>query len=908
MKSKGILFLAVTVILVTLVMTGIYAISLPSPIVNLLEPQNKALLSDNSVTIQCSAQTNVDGQSLKNITLYDDFGGSWTSDETQNVSGQGPVKVTFIRDVTDGSYKWNCLACATIPLLGTQCSFADADYTFTVDTTPPETSIVYFTHNDYVTDPHYCDVEYDGLTTTWIGYNSNVVTHGVSEDESGIKVDTFSPAHVWDQVFITWYQVNPESPNGAETVPWNTLNFLWTVSLTPNDRHRVCGRAMDIAGNQELPGQGQINVWGLSERQDYNGECCDVCVDMGGLNPTITKTIGQPSVTKDDLVYLTNHTPINLSCTNIHEDIPCSPPTYLRYKIDDGSWTTVNGQGEIELETGDFYIDNSYADGLHTISYECGTEAGGVTTGSETDFLDNTGPTVHKDIGMPKYPENCGEDGPMCYVTNHTNFTFSCNDGNGVDSGTVTVNGGTNDWPYVTTFDLPNGQFNINYYCTDALGNEGSEKTETDYMDNQQPVIDITEPNQYENQFGCGSNMFTVMATITNGGVGVKGANATLGSRTIQLTYNPVLNSWTGDMNHWGLMAGNYDLVITAWDYLGNTNIESYPITLNYDVNFQDPTGTRSCCPKGSTCTYDFNVTMCHGGNATAMMMSKVCGTGYWYPALWYSNNAAQVTQVPWLQFLNYLSNGFPESPWNFLSLNSNDLGINAIVHLNISVPTGWQGGASDDCKILKFKWVAGNDNSPVRLSPNNNAPFPYNLDGLGEFDLNDKGNCVEFNIAERQCAPNRPSNTCGTDNCGNSYNNCNSGYVCQDNQCVQSQTHHGGGGGGGSSLVATSTCNPNWVCGSWNVCTSGIQIRNCADSNNCGTLEGMPAESQACDEAQASSSSTSNENAGSSTPLTGAAVGTPSALIGGVLFVLIVALAVVATIVVRKLTVKGKN
>jgi hypothetical protein len=40
-----------------------------------------------------------------------------------------------------------------------------------------------------------------------------------------------------------------------------------------------------------------------------------------------------------------------------------------------------------------------------------------------------------------------------------------------------------------------------------------------------------------------------------------------------------------------------------------------------------------------------------------------------------------------------------------------------------------------------------------------------------------------------QNCTSSQPSNTCGTDNCGKTYDKCNTNYTCSNNQCVQGGT-----------------------------------------------------------------------------------------------------------------------
>lgn len=41
--------------------------------------------------------------------------------------------------------------------------------------------------------------------------------------------------------------------------------------------------------------------------------------------------------------------------------------------------------------------------------------------------------------------------------------------------------------------------------------------------------------------------------------------------------------------------------------------------------------------------------------------------------------------------------------------------------------------------------------------------------------------------------------------------------------------------------------CAEEWICSQWSECTNGQQTRTCTDSNNCGTTNNKPGESQSC-------------------------------------------------------------
>ena len=48
-------------------------------------------------------------------------------------------------------------------------------------------------------------------------------------------------------------------------------------------------------------------------------------------------------------------------------------------------------------------------------------------------------------------------------------------------------------------------------------------------------------------------------------------------------------------------------------------------------------------------------------------------------------------------------------------------------------------------------------------------------------------------------------------------------------------------------SLPEEIICSENWECTSWSACQNNSKTRTCVDSNNCGTVEDKPVESQSC-------------------------------------------------------------
>gem|GEM_PF-1067765 len=118
------------------------------PQVTLTSPSNGSLTNNPAINFQCSA---TDDFNLVNITLYNNLSGSWQSNGTQSASGTAD-SASFLRTLAsdgsdDGTYIWNCLAYDNISQSGT----AIANYSITLDTSPPSISLIY-PRNNYQSD------------------------------------------------------------------------------------------------------------------------------------------------------------------------------------------------------------------------------------------------------------------------------------------------------------------------------------------------------------------------------------------------------------------------------------------------------------------------------------------------------------------------------------------------------------------------------------------------------------------------------------------------------------------------------------------------------------------------------------------------------------------------------------
>jgi hypothetical protein len=95
------------------------------PNVTILSPKNNYNSIQSEVTFNCSASLYYNN--LINITLYGDWSGGWNANETVAVGGMNNY-TSFVKNLSDGKYIWNCLACSN----HSGCSFASANYTLNV--------------------------------------------------------------------------------------------------------------------------------------------------------------------------------------------------------------------------------------------------------------------------------------------------------------------------------------------------------------------------------------------------------------------------------------------------------------------------------------------------------------------------------------------------------------------------------------------------------------------------------------------------------------------------------------------------------------------------------------------------------------------------------------------------------
>jgi hypothetical protein len=164
--------------------------------------------------------------------------------------------------------------------------------------------------------------------------------------------------------------------------------------------------------------------------------------------------------------------------------------TQIQVKIDSGSWEIASGTVNWDYD----WNTELFSDGQHTIYARAynGTEYSDVE--SIKLYVDNTPPSTNLVVGNPNH-----DNGTTWFVSTLTQFTLVANDGggSGVDTKWYRIlYEATQVQPWVsgTSFTLfwGEGNYVIQYYSKDDLGNTEAFNTSYAYVDMTPPVTDLS--------------------------------------------------------------------------------------------------------------------------------------------------------------------------------------------------------------------------------------------------------------------------------------------------------------------------------------------------------------------------------------------------------------------------------
>jgi len=155
------------------------------PIVTLETPADGAFITDSNVTFNCSA---TDSSGLENITLYTDVYGTWTANDTINITGTSNSSQWNLTGINDGAYIWNCLAYDN----NTNSNWS-SNSTFTIDSTYPSWSN---NQTDLVTVYSAINVSYFNITWNETLTVITVLIEG-NWSGSGVNYSVYNTSNVY---------------------------------------------------------------------------------------------------------------------------------------------------------------------------------------------------------------------------------------------------------------------------------------------------------------------------------------------------------------------------------------------------------------------------------------------------------------------------------------------------------------------------------------------------------------------------------------------------------------------------------------------------------------------------------------------------------------------------------------
>ncbi len=148
-----------------------------SPNATLVSPANGNVTTSNNVTFSCNATDDI---KLSNITFYWNYTGTFLANGTVNASGTSN-QTTFNRtNLNNGAILWNCRACDN----RSQCSFAPANYTVTINYTVPDTNPPTWSTNQSSFPTQYNASQISIFNITWAD-NVNISTVLIEGNWSG---------------------------------------------------------------------------------------------------------------------------------------------------------------------------------------------------------------------------------------------------------------------------------------------------------------------------------------------------------------------------------------------------------------------------------------------------------------------------------------------------------------------------------------------------------------------------------------------------------------------------------------------------------------------------------------------------------------------------------------------------
>jgi PGF-pre-PGF domain-containing protein len=501
------------------------------PTTILVSPPNGNVTTIKDVNFTCNATNDLQ---LSNITFYWNYSGSWQANGTVVISGTSN-QTTFERtNLSNGAILWNCYACDN----ASQCSFASANWTVTVnytpDTTPPVITIISPQNTTYNTTSiwfnaslneagSWCGYSLDSAanktmtalnTTYWYDLNSSMTQgqHSVifsCNDTAGNMNSTAARYFYIDSIPPQWS--NPQK--NATTIyksDWVRFNASWTDNVglsayifSTNDTGSwVNQSAISFSGTSNVSIQDyQITAsrntvvgWRFYANDTSNNWNATDIQTFTVSDKVPTSSLNSPS---DGYVENTTNT-ITFNCSATDDYSLANITFYWNYS---GSWQA-NGTNPVSGTTNETTFTRTLANGYYVWNCLASDDAGqtAFAVSNRTLTVNYTAPPNQ----APQISLNLPANNTQFNNTQDINFNFTATD----DQNTTlscsiyldNVSNQTNSSVQNNTLTnflitgISYGSHNWSINCTDGSLSNVSETRYFTIADTQPPIVTIIRP------------------------------------------------------------------------------------------------------------------------------------------------------------------------------------------------------------------------------------------------------------------------------------------------------------------------------------------------------------------------------------------------------------------------------
>ncbi len=440
-------------------------VDLTRPIINLEKPNNNTYTNQSNINFICYIEDNL---AIQNVSLYTNET-SWSIKQTNN-SGINDDNYTFTQTLTDGTYKWNCIAEDKAGNKNTN----NTNYTITIDTKYPILNIINPENKSYNTTTinfDYTIIE-QNKDTCWYNLNDGTNNTLVNCDNTTLTLaegnykltlyanDTVGQTNSTIQYFTidtTKPIITITSPQNTTYTTTNTIDLNYTIN--ENNQIDTCWYNIDGGTNNTLVNCDNTTITTTNGAHNVTVYANDTAGNINETSIIFTIAVTNLIVTEENPTNNSyyNNSIIDLNATTNKAVIECN------YTLDSGNNVSMNNDS-----TTHWYISSPpLTEGQHTVQYSC-------TDGTET--AKNNITYFNIDLTLPiitiQLPEN------KTYNTTTIKLNYTTTDNNGIDScwyeydnnGTTTLNNCEN----TTLTSLLNGNHNITVYTKDIAGNINS--------------------------------------------------------------------------------------------------------------------------------------------------------------------------------------------------------------------------------------------------------------------------------------------------------------------------------------------------------------------------------------------------------------------------------------------------